>query len=85
MEWLESSGVGVIYTYTVVRANDLSPFAERLPYVVAMIELDEGPRIMAGLAEVAPDDVKIGTRVSFRPRELDERWSALEFVPQVGA
>ena len=81
VEWIPAAGTGAIYTFSVVRVNDLAPFNERLPYVVAMVELDEGPRLMTSIGDVEPEDVDIGMRVAFRPRVLDEHVSAPEFVP----
>jgi hypothetical protein len=84
VEWVPTAGMGVVYTFSVVRVNDQPPFAGRLPYVVAVVDLDEGPRLMASLAGIEPDDVRIGLRVVFRPRALDAQLSAPEFMP-IGA
>ncbi|MFV0318094.1 MAG: Zn-ribbon domain-containing OB-fold protein [Microthrixaceae bacterium] len=81
VEWVDACGDGVIYTFSVVRVNDLAPFAQQVPYVVAMVDLAEGPRVMSRIAGVDPDAVSIGMAVTFRPRALDERSSAPEFVP----
>lgn len=62
-EWIEASGRGTIHTYTVIRQNWAMPFRELQPYVVAMIELDEGPRMMTNLTDVAIDEVDIGMPV----------------------
>ena len=43
------AGAGALYTYSVVRQNDLPPFPERVPYVAAIVELDEGPRVMTNI------------------------------------
>lgn len=55
-----SSGFGVLYTYSIVRVNDLAPFKERLPYTVAMVELEEGPRLMSNLVDVPEAQLAIG-------------------------
>lgn len=71
VQWEDSSGRGVVYTYSVVRSNDLPPFPARVPYVAAIVELDEGPRVMTNLVDVGPDDVHIGMAVVLACRELD--------------
>lgn len=81
VELVPAQGLGTVYTFSVVRANDLPPFNERLPYVVAMVDLDEGPRIMTSLAQVEPDQVEIGLRVTFRPRTVATGFVVPEFVP----
>ena len=61
--WLAASGRGTVYTFTVVRQFGLPPFRDELPYVVAMIELEEGVRMLGGVTDVAPDQVHIGMPV----------------------
>ena len=43
VEWKQATGHGTLYTYSIVVQNDLPPFNERVPYVAAVVELDEGP------------------------------------------
>jgi uncharacterized OB-fold protein len=63
LDLAESAGRGEIYSFTVVRAHPEPYFAGRTPYVVAIIDLSEGIRLVAEvLAE--PDDVLIGSKVT---------------------
>jgi uncharacterized protein len=62
-EWLTCTGRGTVHTFTVIRQNHAKPFKEELPYVVAMVELDEGPRMMGNVTGVEADDVRIGLPV----------------------
>ncbi|MFC9359869.1 Zn-ribbon domain-containing OB-fold protein [Rhodococcus sp. NPDC057014] len=52
-EWFEASGRGSVYTFTIVRRG-AGPYAECGPYVVAYVELAEGPRVMTN---IVGDDV----------------------------
>ncbi len=61
--WEQSSGTGRVHTFTVVRQNHAAPFDRLQPYVVAMVDLDDGPRLLSNLTDVAPDDVAIGLPV----------------------
>ncbi len=63
VEWKAAAGGGTLYTYSIVRQNDLPPFPERVPYVAAIVELDEGPRVMTNVEGCAFDDLTIGMRV----------------------
>jgi uncharacterized OB-fold protein len=58
-------GDGAVYTFTVVRQSADPAFADDLPYVVAMVELDAQPglRLLTNIVECEPDDLVIGTRV----------------------
>jgi uncharacterized protein len=58
----ESAGLGVIYTFTVVRQHGHPFFRAHTPYIVAMIDMDEGFRIMAEV-DTDPSTVHIGQRV----------------------
>lgn len=58
--WVEASGRATLYTWSVVHRNDLPPFDERVPYVAAIVELDEGPRMMTNVVDVAHDHLRIG-------------------------
>ena len=51
--------------------NDLPPFNERVPYVAAIVELDEGPRVMTNIDDCAFDELAVGMPVAGRlPRDL---------------
>ena len=58
-EWEQVAGRGRVHTFTVIRQNYAPPFRELLPYVVAMIELDEGPLVMSNLSGCDVDAVEI--------------------------
>jgi uncharacterized protein len=62
-EWVRASGRGRVYTFTVTHQNQASGFREELPYVLAVVELDEGPRLMTNVVGCAPDAVRIGMAV----------------------
>ena len=63
VDWIRGSGKGTVHTFTVVRQAGDPYFKTRLPYAVAMVELDEGPRIMSNVVECPVDTLKIGMRV----------------------
>jgi uncharacterized OB-fold protein len=62
LEWVAPSGLGTLYSFTVVNRR-----AEQGgPYNVAVVELDEGPRMMSTVAGVDADALKIGMRLKGR-------------------
>jgi uncharacterized OB-fold protein len=61
LEWVEAGGGGTVYAVTVIYPK---PPAE--PYNVALVELDEGPRMMTRVEGLAPEAVRIGLRVRAR-------------------
>jgi hypothetical protein len=60
VEWLEASGRATLYTWSVVYQNDLPPFNERVPYVAAVVDLAEGPRMMTNVVECEFDALAPG-------------------------
>jgi uncharacterized OB-fold protein len=52
--------------------NDLVPFKERLPYVAAIVELAEGPRLMTTIEGASPDDLRVGMPVTAVFRPIDD-------------
>lgn len=57
IEWREASGKGKVHTY-VISHLPIPPMQEKAPYVIAVIELDEGPRLMSNLIVDDPYDGK---------------------------
>jgi uncharacterized OB-fold protein len=60
LEWRVSAGLGTVYATTVTHPRDGTP------YNVALIDVDEGFRLMSRVEDVAPETVAIGMRVRFR-------------------
>lgn len=79
--WVAASGRARLYTYSVVRTNGLSPFADRVPYVAAIVELEEGPRMMTNVVDADEDDLRIGMDLTLAWRPLDGELTAPVFRP----
>ena len=80
LQWQQTSGLGSIYTFTV-NHRALNPFMKtRLPYVVAIVQLDEGPRLMANVLDAKPGEVAIGTRVQVRFEPVSEDITLPQFA-----
>lgn len=71
-EWEHASGRGVVHTFSVIRQNPAEPFSQFVPYVVAIVELEEGPRLMTNVIGCPPDEVSIGLEVEVEFVEADE-------------
>jgi uncharacterized OB-fold protein len=69
VSWKAASGRATLYTYSVVYQNDLPPFNERVPYVAAVVELEEGPRVMTNIEGVPHGELRVGMPVvvDFKP------------------
>jgi uncharacterized OB-fold protein len=59
LEWVESRGKGRIVTFTIVHQAPLESYAGDVPYVLAVVRLDEGQQIMTNIVEVDPSQVRV--------------------------
>lgn len=66
LSWRVSKGLGTIYSYSVVRQSYHPFFKKLLPYVVAWVDLDEGPRLVSNLVGIGETgrDIGIGQKVA---------------------
>ena len=64
-EWFQASGKGTLHAFAIVHRGPTPAFRDVVPYVVATIELEEGPRMPSNLVEVTmePEHIKIGMPV----------------------
>ncbi|CAM3211037.1 hypothetical protein DFJ75_4399 [Williamsia muralis] len=65
LDWRDMSGKGTIYSRITVHGSRVAGYRDRPPHVVAMIELDEQPRlfVITNVTDCAPADVAVGARV----------------------
>jgi uncharacterized OB-fold protein len=65
--WTRVSGRGSLYTFTIARRPTHPALADRVPYVIAVVELDEGPRLTSTVVDCDPERLRIGQplRVDF--------------------
>lgn len=80
-EWVRASGRGTVYTFVVVREARARGWDKMVPYVIAVIALEEGPRLLTDLVDIAPEAVTIGMPVSVTFAELDGTTQLPLFAP----
>jgi uncharacterized OB-fold protein len=83
VEWRTVPGHGEVYSFVVVHQPYHVAFRDRLPYVVATIQLDEGPRMLGPIFDLDPSSVSIGMRVQPRIEPVSDDGAALLFEPEV--
>jgi uncharacterized OB-fold protein len=62
-EWRKSAGRGTVYSFTVIHRAPSPVFRARVPYVLALIELEEGVRMMSNVIDCDLTQVRIGASV----------------------
>ncbi len=63
-EWVAASGRGSVYSFTIVHRAPSQAFRGRVPYVIALVDLDEGPRMMANIIGDDALSVAVGDPVT---------------------
>lgn len=64
LDWKPSGGKGAIYTYTVVHRAPSAAFKADVPYAIALVDLEEGFRIMVNVLGCDPGEIRIGMPVA---------------------
>jgi uncharacterized protein len=81
VEWAQASGRSTLYTWSVVHRNDLPPFGERVPYVAAVVDLAEGPRMMTNVVECDFDALTIGMDLEAVFHPISDEVTIVQFRP----
>ena len=74
-------GAATVYTFTVARQATAAPFADEVPQIITIVELDEGVRFTTNLVDVAPEDVRVGMRVAPVFDHGDDGMTLLRYRP----
>jgi uncharacterized protein len=85
VEWREASGAGVVHAASVHHKPGPGRDPADGPYVVALIDLDEGVRMLSNVVGCDPDDVVVGMRVRLTWRPLSDGRHLPQFTPVVSA
>ena len=80
-EWVPLSGKGQVWSYIVYHHAFDKSLVDKLPYNVALVLLDEGPRMITNIVDIANDDIRNGMRVTAVFDRVDEQTVLLRFRP----
>ncbi len=86
LEWTPVSGRGVVHAFTIPHRHPLPAFQPDLPYVVAIVELAEGARMMTNLVDVPPDpaQIAVGMPVEVVYDDVTAEVTLPKFRPRAG-
>lgn len=84
VEWRPVSGRARVHSWVVVHQVYDPSFKERVPYVVAAVELEEGPRLITNVVNCAPGQVSGGMRVRATYHDLTHEVALVYFEPEGG-
>ena len=80
-EWALASGRGRIYTWTVTHRPIDPGFAEEVPYAVLVVEMEEGPRLVGNLRDLAPAELTLDLAVEVVFEPVAENVALTHFRP----
>jgi uncharacterized OB-fold protein len=81
LTWTTLSGRGRVSSWVVFHQSYFKGFENEIPYNVAEVELDEGPRLMTNLVGIANDDIKAGMAVEIVYDNVTEELTLARFRP----
>ena len=81
MRWVEATGRGKVYTYTVVHHAYTPAMREKTPFVVAVVKLEEGPFFHTNILDCPHDEVRVGMPVQVMIEPTDEGLTLPMFRP----
>ena len=84
LDWHRCAGLGSIYTYTINHRAANAYMKDRLPYAVAVVALDEGPRMMANIINTPLEEISIGMRVRVVFEQVDAQVTLVQFEADRG-
>lgn len=80
-KWSEVSGLGKVFSFVTYDRVYHPSFETEVPYVVALIELDEGPRLISNMVGIPPGDVRCDMKVKVVFDDMPEGASVPKFTP----
>lgn len=81
LAWKPASGRGTIYSFTIVQANAPSAFIADMPYVVAVIRLQEGVQMLSNVVQCDPAELRCDQAVEVVFEQLNEKFTLPKFRP----
>jgi uncharacterized protein len=80
--WEPVAGTGTIYTFVVFRHAYNDAWRERVPYAVAIVELDEGPMLIGDVTGTSPEEISVGLPVQVVFDAVTDEVSIPRFAPR---
>ncbi len=81
IDWIQASGRGRLHSFTVIQQPANAAFAPDVPYLYAMIQLDEGPRLITNLVDCAPADARVDMPVTAAFDDVTPDVTLVKFRP----
>jgi len=80
-DWEQVSGRGTVWSWSTIYRPQSPAFAEDVPYIEAIVELEEGPKMLTNVVGVSPDGIYIGQPVEVHFEDATDEISLPKFRP----
>lgn len=80
-DWEEVSGRGTVWSWSTIYRPQSPAFSEDVPYIEAIVELEEGPKMLTNVVGVSPDEIYIGQPVEVHFEDATDEISLPKFRP----
>lgn len=80
-EWIVAGGRGKVYTFGIFHEVYHPAFEDKVPYVTASVELEEGPRLMTNIVGCSPEEVRCDMPVEVVWDDVTEEFTLPKFKP----
>jgi uncharacterized protein len=80
VRWQDATGAGTIYSFSITHKGQ-GAYRDAGPYVLAYVELDEGPRVLTNIVDCDPEALEIGQRVRVVFHDTGEGTALYRFTP----
>jgi uncharacterized OB-fold protein len=81
LEWMRVSGRGRLHTYTIVYQPANAAFRDDTPHIYAVVQLDEGPRMVSNVVQCAVDAVSVDMLLEAVFDDVTPEWTLVKFKP----
>ena len=81
LEWMRVSGRGRLHTYTVVYQPANAAFRDDAPHIYAVVQLDEGPRMVSNVVQCAIDAINVDMPLEAIFDDVTPEWTLVKFKP----
>jgi uncharacterized OB-fold protein len=81
IDWVPVTGMGRLHSFTVIHQPANAAFQPDAPYIYAMVQLDEGPRMISNLVDCPPDQAAVDMRVTAVFDDVTPEWTLVKFRP----
>jgi len=81
LEWMRASGRGRLHTYTIVYQPANAAFRDDTPHIYAVVQLDEGPRMVSNVVQCDVDAVSVDMPLEAIFDDVTPEWTLVKFRP----